>query len=53
MTQDVEDYDHGYDPTVREPFPTETPRFLDRLPRAAIVNPRSSRRSASRARAPR
>jgi hypothetical protein len=39
MTQNVEEYDRGYDPTVWEPFPTETPHFLDRLPRAAIVNP--------------
>ena len=39
MTQDVEDYDRGYDPTIWEPFPTETPHFLDRLPRAAMVNP--------------
>jgi C1A family cysteine protease len=39
MTQNVEDYDRGYDPTIWEPFPTETQHFLDRLPSAAIVNP--------------
>jgi Papain family cysteine protease len=39
MMQNVEEYDRGYDPTVWEPFPTERPRFLDRLPGAAIVNP--------------
>ncbi|MGA9869120.1 MAG: C1 family peptidase [Acetobacteraceae bacterium] len=31
--------DRGYDPTGREPFPTETAHFVDALPRAAIVNP--------------
>ena len=34
----MDDCDRGYDPTAREPFPTERAHFVDALPQAAIVN---------------
>jgi hypothetical protein len=34
-----EDGDRGYDPTVREPYPTERAQFVEVRPPAAIVNP--------------
>jgi len=33
------DGDRGYDPTVREPYPTERAQFVDARPPAAVVNP--------------